>query len=101
MVTYATLYLVTALFILSDITGPLWKDHVPLFSRNFYEVSFRVIEIGLALWFPCVLWNCVQPQQLWILNPKKLLMRKPAQTNVYEELARFSGEQLNVHRAAF
>ncbi|XP_028967088.1 uncharacterized protein LOC100904946 [Galendromus occidentalis] len=90
LVTYATLTLVTALFILSDISGPLWKDHVPLVSRNFYEVSFRVIEIGLALWFPCVLWNCVQPQQLWILNPKKLLMRKPPQTNVYEELSRFN-----------
>jgi hypothetical protein len=31
------------------------------------------MEIGIALWFPCVLWNCIRPEQLWILNPKKLI----------------------------
>lgn len=93
LVTYALLTLVTALFILSDMTGPLWKHRVALVSRNIYEVSFRLIEIGLALWFPCVLWNCVQPQQLWILNPKRLLMRKPTQirSSAPEDLTRFSG----------
>lgn len=36
---------------------------------------FRVVELGVALWFPCVLWNCVQPEALWILNPRKILKR--------------------------
>jgi hypothetical protein len=31
--------------------------------------------MGVALWFPCVLWNCVQPEALWILNPRKILKR--------------------------
>ncbi|XP_022689578.1 uncharacterized protein LOC111260814 [Varroa jacobsoni] len=100
LVTYALLTLVTALFILSDMTGPLWKHRVALVSRNIYEVSFRLIEIGLALWFPCVLWNCVQPQQLWILNPKRLLMRKPTQirSSAPEDLTRFSGDLGSVER---
>ena len=27
------------------------------------------------MWFPCVLWNCIRPEQLWALNPKKILDR--------------------------
>jgi len=34
-----------------------------------------VAELGVALWFPCVLWNCIRPEQLWLLNPKKILKR--------------------------
>ena len=36
---------------------------------------FRIVEMGVALWFPCVLWNCFQPEALWILNPRKILKR--------------------------
>ena len=36
---------------------------------------FRVVEIGVALWFPCVLWNCIQPDQLWVLNPRRILKK--------------------------
>ncbi len=35
------------------------------------------MEIGVALWFPCVLWNCIRPEQLWCLNPKKILNALP------------------------
>ena len=31
----------------------------------------------MALWFPCVLWNCIRPEQLWCLNPKKILNGLP------------------------
>ncbi|XP_045130701.1 uncharacterized protein LOC123515882 [Portunus trituberculatus] len=48
---------------------------VPLMSRNAYDIIFRVVELGVALWFPCVLWNCMSPEQLWILNPKKILKK--------------------------
>jgi len=44
-------------------------------SRNCHDVMFRLVELGVALWFPCVLWNCVSPEQLWILNPKKILKK--------------------------
>ncbi len=33
---------------------------VPLESRNVYDIVFRVVELGVALWFPCVLWNCIR-----------------------------------------
>ncbi|XP_064457748.1 uncharacterized protein LOC135368428 [Ornithodoros turicata] len=79
LVAFAVLLLSMVLFILSDVMGSFWKDKVPVLSRNCHDVMFRVIEMGLALWFPCVLWNCVQPQQLWILNPKRLLVRREAE----------------------
>ena len=44
-------------------------------SRNAYDIIFRVVELAVALWFPCVLWNCISPEQLWILNPKKILKK--------------------------
>lgn len=47
----------------------------PIYTRNWHDVTFRIVEIGVVLWFPCVLWNCMSPDQLWILNPKKLLKR--------------------------
>ena len=50
---------------------------VNLTSRNTHDIIFRTIEIGIALWFPCVLWNCIRPEQLWCLNPKKILERFP------------------------
>ena len=50
---------------------------VNLTSRNTHDIVFRTIEIGIALWFPCVLWNCIRPEQLWCLNPKKILERFP------------------------
>lgn len=50
-------------------------SRVPLMSRNAYDIIFRVVELGVALWFPCVLWNCMSPEQLWILNPKKILKK--------------------------
>lgn len=36
---------------------------------------FQVVELAVALWFPCCLWNCIRPEQLWILNPRKILKK--------------------------
>ncbi|XP_043502722.1 uncharacterized protein LOC122524479 isoform X1 [Polistes fuscatus] len=62
-------------FLFSETLSEFWKTKVPLYSRNWHDVVFRVIEVGVALWFPCVLWNCMSPEQLWILNPKRILKR--------------------------
>ncbi|XP_046385797.1 uncharacterized protein LOC124155756 isoform X1 [Ischnura elegans] len=62
-------------FLCSETLSKFWKTKVPLQSRNFHDIVFRVVEIGVALWFPCVLWNCMRPEQLWILNPKKILKK--------------------------
>ncbi|KAL1115273.1 hypothetical protein AAG570_007304 [Ranatra chinensis] len=63
-------------FLCSETLGHFWKSKVPIYSRNWHNLVFRVVEIGVALWFPCVLWNCMSPEELWILNPKRLLKRK-------------------------
>lgn len=75
LVSQAVMLIITVCFILSEILGEFWKKKVPLESRNLFDVVFRVVELGVALWFPCVLWNCMRPEQLWILNPKKILKR--------------------------
>ncbi|XP_046735308.1 uncharacterized protein LOC124404879 isoform X1 [Diprion similis] len=62
-------------FLFSETLSELWKTKVPLHSRNWHDIVFRIIEVGVALWFPCVLWNCMSPEQLWILNPKRILKK--------------------------
>lgn len=72
LITHACLQLATALFLLSDIIKDKWKHSLPVLDQNFYDIGFRVIEFGVILWFPCVLWNCKSPESLWVLNPQKL-----------------------------
>ena len=62
-------------FLFSETLSEFWKTKVPIVSRNWHHVVFRVVEIGVAVWFPAVLWNCMQPSELWILNPQKLLAK--------------------------
>lgn len=73
LLAQALMMMVTIGFIFSETMSELWKQKVDLSSRNTHVIIFRVMEIGIALWFPCVLWNCIRPEQLWILNPKKLI----------------------------
>ncbi|CAL7944380.1 unnamed protein product [Xylocopa violacea] len=81
-------------FLCSEMLSEFWKTKVPLYSRNWHDVVFRIIEVGVILWFPCVLWNCFSPEQLWILNPKRLLKRLDHSKYVKEiELQDKSGEQ--------
>ncbi|XP_063606356.1 uncharacterized protein LOC134781202 isoform X2 [Penaeus indicus] len=75
LVFQACMLMITVCFLFSDVLGELWKNRVPLMSRNAYDIIFRVVELGVALWFPCVLWNSMSPEQLWILNPKKILKK--------------------------
>ncbi|KAK7487413.1 hypothetical protein BaRGS_00021375 [Batillaria attramentaria] len=72
LVAQAALQLITALFLVADVTSDIWRDKLPVLSLNFYDIGFRVVEFGVALWFPCVLWNCGQPEELWVLNPKRI-----------------------------
>merc|ERR1719495_2469971 len=73
LLAQALMMMVTIGFLFSETLSEFWKQKVDLTSRNTHVVIFRVMEIGIALWFPCVLWNCIRPEQLWILNPKKLI----------------------------
>ena len=78
IVQYSILYpfFVSYLICMLSFTLVLFS-RVNLTSRNTHDIVFRTIEIGVALWFPCVLWNCIRPEQLWCLNPKKILERFP------------------------
>jgi len=73
LLSQALMMTVTVGFLLSETLSEFWKPKVDLRSQNTHVVIFRMVEIGVALWFPCVLWNCIRPEQLWILNPKKII----------------------------
>ncbi|XP_071820116.1 uncharacterized protein [Apostichopus japonicus] len=69
LVFQGALQILTAFFLMMSVTEAKWKDSVPQPKKNYYDVIFRVVELGVALWFPCVLWNSRSPEKLWILNP--------------------------------
>lgn len=77
LLSQALMMIITVGFLFSETLEEFWKTKVDLSSRNTHDIVFRTIEIGIALWFPCVLWNCIRPEQLWCLNPKKILEKFP------------------------
>ena len=78
LLSQALMMMITVGFLLSETLSQFWKPKVDLTSQNTHVIIFRVVEIGVALWFPCVLWNCIRPEQLWILNPKKIIKTGPS-----------------------
>lgn len=80
LLSQALMLITIAGFLFSETLSEFWKTKVPINSRNLHDVIFRVVEIGVAVWFPAVLWNCMQPSELWILNPRKLLAKLDQQT---------------------
>lgn len=76
LLSQAVIMIIIVGFLASETLGDFWKDKVPVHSRNLYDIVFRICEVGFALWFPCCLWNSMAPEQLWILNPRKLLSRQ-------------------------
>jgi len=77
LLSQALMMIIATGFLFAETLEEFWKTKVNLTSRNTHDIVFRTIEIGIALWFPCVLWNCIRPEQLWCLNPKKILERFP------------------------
>ncbi|CAH1115531.1 unnamed protein product [Psylliodes chrysocephalus] len=75
LLSQAFMLIVISGFLFSETLSEFWKTKVPINSRNLHNVIFRIVEIGVAIWFPAVLWNCMQPSELWILNPRKLLAK--------------------------
>ncbi|GJQ81385.1 hypothetical protein Trydic_g18251 [Trypoxylus dichotomus] len=75
LLSQALMLMIIVGFLFSETLSEFWKTKVPVYSRNWHDVVFRVVEIGVAIWFPAVLWNCMKPSELWILNPRKLLTR--------------------------
>jgi von Hippel-Lindau disease tumor supressor len=63
-------------FLTSETLGDFWKQKVPVNSRNWYDLGFRSVEVGVVIWFLACLWNSFSPEQLWLLNPRKLLTRQ-------------------------
>ncbi|XP_041974823.1 uncharacterized protein LOC121730069 [Aricia agestis] len=76
LVSQALMLILIAGFLTSETLSEFWKAKVPVVSRNWHDVVFRLAEIGVTLWFPCVLWNCMDPGRLWLLNPRRLLARQ-------------------------
>lgn len=76
-----TLFLI--IFIICEVAG-VPKIVANVTFRSIYEITFRLLELGSILWFPCILWNSTSPEKLWALNPKKLLLPDPCQAGISE-----------------
>ncbi|GBP67736.1 hypothetical protein EVAR_40507_1 [Eumeta japonica] len=76
LISQALMLIIIAGFLASETLSEFWKAKVPVVSRNWHDLVFRLAEIGVALWFPCVLWNSMAPERLWLLNPRRLLARQ-------------------------
>jgi von Hippel-Lindau disease tumor supressor len=98
LLSQAVMLIVIVGFLTSETLGDFWKKKVPVYSRNWHELVFRLVEVGVALWFPCCLWNSMAPEQLWILNPRKLLTRQidPIASTSAEKVSGFDFCRLNL-----
>lgn len=76
LLSQAAMLIVIVGFLTSETLGDFWKQKVPVNSRNWYDIGFRMVEVGVVIWFLACLWNSFSPEQLWILNPRKLLTRQ-------------------------
>lgn len=76
LMSQAIMMSITVIFLASESFADFWKTKVPVHSRNWHDIVFRAVEVGFALWFPCSLWNSMAPEQLWVLNPRRLLCRR-------------------------
>ncbi|XP_047134287.1 uncharacterized protein LOC100204767 isoform X2 [Hydra vulgaris] len=74
LIAQASLQLAVTMFLTSEVLGELWKRKARITDRNIVNIAFHIAELGCALWFPCCLWNVFRPDELWILNPRKLLL---------------------------
>ncbi|XP_050671473.1 uncharacterized protein LOC126969898 [Leptidea sinapis] len=87
LVSQASMLILIAVFLASETFSEFWKAKVPVVSRNWHDLVFRLVEIGVTLWFPCVLWNCMAPEQLWLLNPRRLLASQLDEARLADLLA--------------
>lgn len=76
LLSQAIMLMIIVGFLTSETLGDFWKQKVPVHSRNWYDIGFRMVEVGVVIWFLACLWNSTSPEQLWILNPRKLLTRQ-------------------------
>lgn len=96
LISQALMLIVIAGFLASETLGEFWKTKVPVGSRNWHDLVFRLAEIGVALWFPCVLWNSMAPERLWLLNPRRLLSKQLDDARLADLLAHHHDVKQNV-----
>ncbi|XP_026728432.1 uncharacterized protein LOC113494329 isoform X5 [Trichoplusia ni] len=96
LISQALMLILIAGFLASETLSEFWKTKVPVVSRNWHDLVFRLAEIGVALWFPCVLWNSMAPERLWLLNPRRLLARQLDDARLSDLLAHHHDAKQNV-----
>lgn len=96
LISQALMLILIAGFLASETLSEFWKTKVPVVSRNWHDLVFRLAEIGVALWFPCVLWNSMAPERLWLLNPRRLLARQLDDARLADLLANHHDAKQNV-----
>ncbi|XP_065845375.1 uncharacterized protein [Oscarella lobularis] len=73
IVIQATFQFLLVLLLVFNLLGSHSHIKWSLLGINIGLVSSRIFELGINVWFACVLWNYQRPEDLWILNPRRLL----------------------------
>lgn len=98
LISLALMLILIVCFLASETLSEFWKTKVPVVSRNWHDLVFRLAEIGVAVWFPCALWNSMAPERLWLLNPRRLLARQLDDAKLADLLAQHHHDAKNVER---
>ncbi|XP_062530398.1 uncharacterized protein LOC119631020 isoform X2 [Bombyx mori] len=96
LISLALMLILIVCFLASETLSEFWKTKVPVVSRNWHDLVFRLAEIGVAVWFPCALWNSMAPERLWLLNPRRLLARQLDDAKLADLLAQHHHDAKNV-----
>ncbi|XP_046562116.1 uncharacterized protein LOC124271086 isoform X2 [Haliotis rubra] len=94
LISQALLQFLMGIFLVTDVFTDHWKNIMTILELNYYELVFRVVEFGVVIWFPCVLWNCRKPETLWVLNPRRILRTLDLHSNV-DEITGLNRDQYN------
>ncbi|XP_062523560.1 uncharacterized protein LOC134198219 [Corticium candelabrum] len=75
LVSQALFQLGVAALLIIDGSDSYLRDRSSVLARTVYDIVFRIMELAIALWFPCALWNWKRPEKLWLINPRQLLQQ--------------------------
>ncbi|XP_048245675.1 uncharacterized protein LOC124144834 isoform X2 [Haliotis rufescens] len=87
LLSQAFLQFLMGIFLVTDVITDHWKNVMTILELNYYDLVFRVVEFGVVIWFPCVLWNYRKPETLWVLNPRRILRTLDLHSDVGERTA--------------
>lgn len=74
LIFQAGFLLFLAMFLFSDVAFIHFEQKITDLGISYFDTACRAVDLCVAIWFPIVLWKSAQPDELWLLNPRFLLL---------------------------